>query len=116
MVNEAGMHALEPMAFQIWPAKYLHHLAGHLPQLSHQHSARLSWLSLAEPFTAPGESYAGIYVPMLAREVVDGNKRGQKPHIKIKVGNQMRYGTHLMLICIISCSCNDQLALLLGAQ
>lgn len=34
-----------------------------------------------------GESYAGIYVPMLTREVVKGNKRGVKPHINIKVGS-----------------------------
>eukprot|EP00878_Enallax_costatus_P001458 GHUV01001609.1.p1 GENE.GHUV01001609.1~~GHUV01001609.1.p1 ORF type:complete len:561 (+),score=169.12 GHUV01001609.1:237-1919(+) len=41
-------------------------------------------------FYIAGESYAGIYVPMLTREVVEGNRRGQKPHINIKgylVGN-----------------------------
>ncbi|KAF6258886.1 peptidase S10, serine carboxypeptidase [Scenedesmus sp. NREL 46B-D3] len=41
-------------------------------------------------FYISGESYAGIYVPMLARAVVEGNRRGQKPHINIKgylVGN-----------------------------
>jgi hypothetical protein len=32
-----------------------------------------------------GESYAGIYVPMLTREVVKGNTRGVKPRINIKV-------------------------------
>jgi carboxypeptidase C (cathepsin A) len=35
-----------------------------------------------------GESYAGIYVPMLTREVVKGNIRGVKPHINIKVTRQ----------------------------
>jgi carboxypeptidase C (cathepsin A) len=34
---------------------------------------------------AAGESYAGIYVPMLAREVGKGNRRGVKPHINIQV-------------------------------
>lgn len=32
-----------------------------------------------------GESYAGIYVPMLTKEVVKGNKLRAKPHIHIKV-------------------------------
>lgn len=41
-------------------------------------------------FYIAGESYAGIYVPMLTKEVVKGNKRGVEPHINIKgymVGN-----------------------------
>uniref|UniRef100_A0A383WG00 Carboxypeptidase n=1 Tax=Tetradesmus obliquus TaxID=3088 RepID=A0A383WG00_TETOB len=44
----------------------------------------------ANDFYISGESYAGIYVPMLARAVWEGNRRGQKPHINIKgylVGN-----------------------------
>lgn len=44
------------------------------------------WLSGWLDVIAAGESYAGIYVPMLTREVVKGNKRGVKPHINIKVG------------------------------
>lgn len=35
---------------------------------------------------AAGESYAGMYIPMLTREVVEGNTRGDQPHINIKVG------------------------------
>jgi len=31
-----------------------------------------------------GESYAGIYVPMLAREVVGGNQKGARPRINIR--------------------------------
>eukprot|EP00879_Flechtneria_rotunda_P012708 GHRR01013270.1.p1 GENE.GHRR01013270.1~~GHRR01013270.1.p1 ORF type:complete len:474 (+),score=176.66 GHRR01013270.1:695-2116(+) len=41
-------------------------------------------------FYISGESYAGIYVPMLTREVVAGNKQGRRPHINIRgylVGN-----------------------------
>lgn len=37
---------------------------------------------------APGESYAGIYVPTLTQAVVDGNLKGQEPHINIKVGGR----------------------------
>lgn len=36
---------------------------------------------------AAGESYAGQYIPMLSREVVEGNIRGEQPHINIKVGS-----------------------------
>lgn len=38
----------------------------------------------AHPVLA-GESYAGIYVPMLARAVVRGNEEGHEPAINIKV-------------------------------
>ena len=31
----------------------------------------------------PGESYAGIYVPNLARAVVEGNAEGQSPYINL---------------------------------
>jgi len=42
------------------------------------------------PFFIAGESFGGIYVPMLTREVVHGNEAGQKPLINLKgylVGN-----------------------------
>lgn len=33
-----------------------------------------------------GESYAGVYVPLLAQAVLDGNDAGQKPRLRLKVG------------------------------
>jgi len=45
---------------------------------------------LPNDFFVTGESYAGIYVPMLAREVVRGNKAGKLPRVAIRgyaVGN-----------------------------
>lgn len=41
--------------------------------------------ALASVCAPAGESYAGMYIPMLAREVVEGNLRGDKPAINIKV-------------------------------
>ncbi|CAF2158235.1 unnamed protein product [Brassica rapa subsp. trilocularis] len=44
----------------------------------------------SNPFFISGESYAGVYVPTLASEVVKGNKNGTKPAINLKgylVGN-----------------------------
>lgn len=41
-------------------------------------------------FYIAGESYGGVYVPWFAREVIHGNKRGEKPYINITgylVGN-----------------------------
>ena len=32
-----------------------------------------------------GESYAGVYVPTLAQEVLKGNDEGQQPHLRLKV-------------------------------
>ena len=32
-----------------------------------------------------GESYAGVYVPTLAQEVLRGNDAGHKPHINLQV-------------------------------
>jgi hypothetical protein len=37
------------------------------------------------PPTPHSESYAGIYVPMLAQQVVKGNRKGRHPHINLKV-------------------------------
>ncbi|KAJ9176110.1 hypothetical protein P3X46_011457 [Hevea brasiliensis] len=59
------------------------------------HTFLLKWLELypefvTNPFYIAGESYAGIYVPTLASEVVKGIKAGKKPIINFKgylVGN-----------------------------
>lgn len=32
-----------------------------------------------------GESFAGVYIPTLVREVVEGNAAGKLPHIHLKV-------------------------------
>lgn len=41
-----------------------------------------------------GESFAGQYIPMLTREVVEGNKKGMKPFINIKVCARQLRGSH----------------------
>jgi serine carboxypeptidase-like clade 1 len=45
---------------------------------------------LSLPFFVTGESYAGIYVPLLARELMRGNKAGKLPRVNLKgyaIGN-----------------------------
>ncbi|KAJ8753049.1 hypothetical protein K2173_011817 [Erythroxylum novogranatense] len=62
---------------------------------SDTHNFLLKWFGLypeflSNPFYLAGESYAGIYVPTLASEVVKGINGGQKPLINFKgymVGN-----------------------------
>lgn len=59
------------------------------------HAFLLKWLELypefiSNPFYISGESYAGIYVPTLASQVVKGIKSGVKPAINFKgymIGN-----------------------------
>ncbi|XP_057961666.1 serine carboxypeptidase-like 20 [Malania oleifera] len=59
------------------------------------HNFLLQWLNQypefqENPFYIAGESYAGIYVPTLASEVVKGIQAGSKPNINLKgymVGN-----------------------------
>lgn len=52
----------------------------------------------------PGESYAGIYVPNLARAVVEGNAEGQLPYINLVgylVGNG-RFSWCNVLVQVVS--------------
>ncbi|KAJ8747904.1 hypothetical protein K2173_012794 [Erythroxylum novogranatense] len=66
-----------------------------LQTASDTHSFLLKWFELypeflSNPFYMSGESYAGIYVPTLASEVVKGINSGQNPLINFKgymVGN-----------------------------
>lgn len=71
------------------------HITGDLETASDTHDFLLKWFKqfpefLPNPFYVAGESYAGIYVPTLASEVVKGIKNGAKPIINFKgyiVGN-----------------------------
>lgn len=41
-------------------------------------------------FFVAGESYAGVYVPLVTRAVLDGNEAGQEPELRLRgyiVGN-----------------------------
>ncbi|KAI5648981.1 hypothetical protein M9H77_34986 [Catharanthus roseus] len=68
---------------------------GDLQTASDTHAFLLKWFEqfpefLSNPFYLAGESYAGIYVPTLAAQVVKGIKSGIKPIINFKgymVGN-----------------------------
>jgi carboxypeptidase C (cathepsin A) len=44
----------------------------------------------ANDFFVAGESYAGVYVPLVGRAVLDGNEAGQEPALRLRgyiVGN-----------------------------
>ncbi|XP_058102547.1 serine carboxypeptidase 1-like [Magnolia sinica] len=68
---------------------------GDLKTASDSHTFLLKWFEqypefLANPFFIAGESYAGVYVPTLASEVVKGIEAGLKPILNFKgyiVGN-----------------------------
>ncbi|XP_061351197.1 serine carboxypeptidase-like 20 [Gastrolobium bilobum] len=71
------------------------YVTGDLQTASDNHAFLLKWFQqfpefLANPFYISGESYAGVYVPTLAFEVVKGIRSGTKPVINFKgymVGN-----------------------------
>ncbi|XP_062144044.1 serine carboxypeptidase-like 20 [Alnus glutinosa] len=71
------------------------HITGDVETASDTHSFLLQWFGqfpefLPNPFYISGESYAGIYVPTLASQVVKGIKNGAKPLLNFKgymVGN-----------------------------
>ncbi|XVF41484.1 hypothetical protein PTKIN_Ptkin01aG0283300 [Pterospermum kingtungense] len=71
------------------------YITGDLKTAADTHAFLLKWFDLypefaSNPFYIAGESYAGIYVPTLASEVVKGIKAGAKPRINFKgymVGN-----------------------------
>ncbi|XP_056165599.1 serine carboxypeptidase-like 20 [Syzygium oleosum] len=71
------------------------YVTGDLQTASDTHAFLLKWFELypeflSNPFYISGESYAGVYVPTLASEVVKGIQLGEKPLINFKgymVGN-----------------------------
>ncbi|XP_024926368.3 serine carboxypeptidase-like 20 isoform X2 [Ziziphus jujuba] len=68
---------------------------GDIKTASDTHNFLLKWLEkytefISNPFYLAGESYAGVYVPTLASQIVKGIKNGTKPLINLKgymVGN-----------------------------
>ncbi|KAK4605733.1 hypothetical protein RGQ29_000148 [Quercus rubra] len=73
---------------------------GDIETASDTHEFLLKWFKqfpefISNPFYISGESYAGIYVPTLASEVIKGIKNGVKPIINFKgymVGNGVTDG------------------------
>ncbi|KAK6937896.1 Peptidase S10, serine carboxypeptidase [Dillenia turbinata] len=71
------------------------YITGDLKTASDSHNFLLKWFELypeflSNPFFIAGESYAGVYVPTLAYEVVKGIDAGAKPILNFKgyiVGN-----------------------------
>lgn len=71
------------------------YVTGDLKTASDTHTFLLKWFELypeflANPFFIAGESYAGVYVPTLAYEVVKGIDAGEEPVLNLKgylVGN-----------------------------
>ncbi|XP_027334977.1 serine carboxypeptidase-like 20 [Abrus precatorius] len=71
------------------------YITGDLKTASDTHAFLLKWFELypeflTNPFFIAGESYAGVYVPTLAFEVVKGIDAGVKPKLNLKgymVGN-----------------------------
>ncbi|PKI45093.1 hypothetical protein CRG98_034477 [Punica granatum] len=74
------------------PSNYV---TGDIQTTSDTHAFLLKWFELypefqANPFYISGESYAGVYVPMLASEVIKAIEGNQQPSINFKgylVGN-----------------------------
>lgn len=71
------------------------YITGDMKTAVDSHAFLLKWFEMfpefqSNPFYISGESYAGVYVPTLASEVVKGNKEGLKPALNLKgylVGN-----------------------------
>ncbi|KAI4356289.1 hypothetical protein L6164_000321 [Bauhinia variegata] len=71
------------------------YITGDLKTAADTHDFLLKWFELypeflSNPFFIAGESYAGVYVPTLAYEVMKGIDSGVKPHLNFKgymVGN-----------------------------
>ncbi|KAL7247047.1 hypothetical protein ACSBR2_002040 [Camellia fascicularis] len=71
------------------------YITGDLKTASDSHTFLLKWFELypeflSNPFFISGESYAGVYVPTLAYEVMKGIDAGEKPVLNFKgyiVGN-----------------------------
>lgn len=71
------------------------YITGDMKTAVDSHAFLLKWFQMfpefqSNPFYISGESYAGVYVPTLASEVVKGNKEGLKPALNLKgylVGN-----------------------------
>ncbi|KAH6834393.1 serine carboxypeptidase-like 20 [Perilla frutescens var. hirtella] len=78
-----------------YSANTSYYVNGDLQTAAETHLFLLKWFEQfpefnANPFYISGESYAGIYVPTLASNVVKGIENGTKPHINFKgymVGN-----------------------------
>ncbi|XBI55509.1 hypothetical protein VPH35_037314 [Triticum aestivum] len=71
---------------------------GDLKTAADAHTFLLKWFELypefqSNPFYISGESYAGIYIPTLADEVVKGTQKALKPKINLKDVSAACHGT-----------------------
>jgi serine carboxypeptidase-like clade 1 len=81
------------------------YITGDLKTALDSHAFLLKWFEdyaefLSNPFYIAGESYAGIYVPTLSRNVANGISAGVKPVLNFKVQLLLHHEFWTLLISL----------------